>query len=991
MACLDENQVLALVHGRLKGDELVQAQQHLDSCVDCLDLVGFYQQSAQGVEDEVETHDHDFVPLTESEEIDLKAPEGSKIGRYEVIRSLGRGGMGVVYLAQDPKLGRRVALKLVKPSLSSDERADHFEKRLMREARAMARLAHPNVLTIYDVGIQEGQVFMASEWVDGGTLDEWMKEGPHRWPAIAQRFREAARGLVAAHAAGLIHRDFKPSNVMVGKDERVRVFDFGLVKSTTANIGDITTQLSGNFVVGTPAYMAPEQMVGKTADERSDQFSFCASMYEALAGVRPFTGRNLTELLTNIGSGKLEEPKKIPKWLWEVIRRGLKKKPEDRHESMAVVLKIMDEGLSHRRRRSLYAAALVLVVGGAAAGVSGVWSGQDGQEAHCGDLKIDLGASWNPELRTEIENATLASPLPFAKESWLTTSGLIDTYAVDWKRELRASCIETRIAKQQSQALLQRRSDCFERLRSELAAVTSTLADGEPNTVTSMVALAQGLSPIDSCSATRAQDEFSSLAGIDERGAIRKLWPEVKTVESLIARGDYQGALVKSETLLAQTHGNRRAEARVLGSRGTALKLLGDYKGAVTALESSFYAAVAGRHDEIAAQATTHIYGLTVVLLKDDDGASRWLQLAESAVERVSTPLVQGHWRRVQGKVALARKDYSGAEEHFRASLEFLEGALGPEHREVATAVGALGRCLLLMDDKSRATPTLERAVTLWSALAGPEHPDTAVAQIDLAAGLSALGRGEAAKTLVENSIRALVVALGEDNPTLAWALNSMAEHYVADGDYAAASQTLLRALRAKRALHGNSHPLLVSTLTNLMEVDRMLGRSGDAVIHGSEAVEILLEESKKESTFAIRHLQIAVAEARLASGDLLGADEICTQLQSASEKDDASQRGRVLTCLASTRLARGDKREGRVLLTEALAAFGSAGARHRAAVAIFMQAKLNYESKATRPDGVGEARAALRHFEVAGPAWAREREQVSSWLAEVEGTNSTP
>ncbi len=991
MACLDENQVLALVHGRLKGAELEAAQQHLDGCVDCLDLVGFYQQSAQDVEAEVETYDHDFVPLSESEEIDLKAPEGSKIGRYEVIRSLGRGGMGVVYLARDPKLGRRVALKLVKPSLSSDERADHFEKRLMREARAMAQLAHPNVLTIYDVGIQEGQVFLASEWVDGCTMDEWMGQGPHRWPTIAQRFREAARGLVAAHAAGLIHRDFKPSNVMVGKDERVRVFDFGLVKSTTANIGDITTQLSGNFVVGTPAYMAPEQMVGKTADERSDQFSFCASIYEALAGVRPFTGRNLTELLTNIGSGKLEEPKKIPKWLWDLIRRGLKKKPEERHESMAVVLQIMEDGLSNRRRRSVLAGAFAALVGGAVLALSGVWPGQDAQAARCGKLEIDLGASWNPVLRDKIETATLASSLPFASTSWQTTSGLIDTYAVDWKRELRASCIETRIAKQQSQVLLQRRSDCFERLRSELASVTSTLVGGEDNTVTSMVALAQGLSPIDSCSAARARDEFSSLAGEGEREAIRKLWPQVKEVDSLLTRGDYHEVLVQSESLLTQTRSNRRAEARLLGSRGTALQLLGDYKDAVVALESSFYAAVAGRHDEIAAQATTHIYKLVVVLLKDEEGASSWLQLAGSAVERVNTPLARGHWRRVQGKAALVRKDYEAAEGHFRASLELLESTLGPEHREVAMAVGALGRCQATMGDASEAHATLGRAVQLWSALAGPGHPDTAVAQIDLAAGMSAQGKAADAKTLVESAVRALVVALGEENPIVAWALNSMAEYYVADGEYAAASQTLLRALRAKRALHGNSHPLLASTLTNLMEVDRMLGRSGDAVIHGSEAVEILLVASKKESNSQIRRLQIAVAEARLASGDLLGADETCTQLESASEKDDASQRGRVLTCLARTRISRGDKREGRTLLSEALAAFGNEGARHRVAVAIFVQAKLNYENKSTRKNSIDEAQEALARFADAGPAWAREREQVSTWLAGLEETNSPP
>ena len=174
MACLDENQVVALVHGRLAGPSLVAAQEHLDSCLDCLDLVGMFQQTTLDA-----VKDDDFVPLTESVQIDLNAPPGSQIGRYEVIRALGRGGMGVVYLARDPQLDRAVALKLVRPSLQEDERADHFERRLMREARAMAKLSHPNVLTIYDVGLHGQQVFLASEWIDGGTLDEWMADGPH--------------------------------------------------------------------------------------------------------------------------------------------------------------------------------------------------------------------------------------------------------------------------------------------------------------------------------------------------------------------------------------------------------------------------------------------------------------------------------------------------------------------------------------------------------------------------------------------------------------------------------------------------------------------------------------------------------------------------------------------------------------------------------------------------------------------------------------------
>ena len=217
MACLDENQVVALVHGTLTGTALREAQEHLDTCIDCLDLVGMFQQStldddALGNEtldvgSESSPDDAEYVPLTASLQMDLSVPPGSQIGRYEVSRSIGRGGMGVVYLARDPQLDRAVALKLVRPSLQEDERADHFERRLMREARAMAKLSHPNVLTIYDVGLHGDQVFLASEWIDGCTLEEWMRQGPHRWRSVARQFVSAAKGLAAAHRAGLVHRD----------------------------------------------------------------------------------------------------------------------------------------------------------------------------------------------------------------------------------------------------------------------------------------------------------------------------------------------------------------------------------------------------------------------------------------------------------------------------------------------------------------------------------------------------------------------------------------------------------------------------------------------------------------------------------------------------------------------------------------------------------------------------------------------------------------
>ncbi len=508
MACLDENQVIALVHGRLTGEPLREAQEHLDRCHDCLELVGMFQQTTLD-----ETLDHDFVPLSESVQIDLNAPPGSRIGRYEVIRTVGRGGMGVVYLARDPELDRLVALKLVRPSLTEDERSEHFERRLMREARAMAKLSHPNVLTIYDVGLHGEQVFLASEWIDGCTLDQWMAQGSHRWRSVVKRFAAAARGLAAAHDAGLVHRDFKPSNVMLGNDDRVHVFDFGLVKAVRPSEGDITTQLSGQFVVGTPAYMAPEQMTGEPADARSDQFSFSVALYEALAGRRPFEGRNVTELLARIGEGKIADTKNIPRWLGDVLRRGIRRDPLERYESMQAIVTLLERGIQRSRRRSALVVGSFGVAAALAAGL-GYWGG----------LSEDVYVA-----RVDI--------------------------------------------------------------------------------------------------ADERSDEFAQI-------------------DVLLEAHEYQQAIAQAEALVAVSS-SRLQQAQLWSRVGKAHHAQEHYRRAITALEKSFYAAVAGKQDELAALATIEIYELYSVKLHDSEAAARWRGLAESAVERVASPQISEIWSRV--------------------------------------------------------------------------------------------------------------------------------------------------------------------------------------------------------------------------------------------------------------------------------------------------------------------------------------------------------
>ena len=850
MACLDENQVVALVHGRLAGPSLVAAQEHLDSCLDCLDLVGMFQQTTLDA-----VKDDDFVPLTESVQIDLNAPPGSQIGRYEVIRALGRGGMGVVYLARDPQLDRAVALKLVRPSLQEDERADHFERRLMREARAMAKLSHPNVLTIYDVGLHGQQVFLASEWIDGGTLDEWMADGPHSWRSVVKRFTFAARGLAAAHRAGLVHRDFKPSNVMLGKDDRVHVFDFGLVKAIQPSVGDITTQLSGQFVVGTPAYMSPEQMTGEAADERSDQFSFCVALDEALAERRPFSGRNITEILSNIGAGQIAEPKKIPKWLWDMLRKGLARDPNSRHDSMREIVDILDKGIRHSKRRTAIAIGAFGAAAAMAAGI-GYWSGHPGA--------------------VETANETL----------------VVDTSA----------------------------------------------------------------------------------------GSEQDLGPQFAQLEALAKEHKYQEVISLVQSLLPKVGTHRTSEARLWIADARAQSALGQYRESTQSFENGFYAAVAGRNDDMAAHAAAEIYGLHAVRLRDSSGAQRWRSLAESAVERSGTALVLATWHRIEGDANLAARNAVESCKKYSESIRVLD-ASGESHESLrALSLQGLGACNYHSGHLGEAKRWVEQSIAVWGAHAGTASPEQAMAATLLADIVMQEGDAKGAYSIAEQASNDLIATYGEVHPRVARLLNSLANYSVALGDSEAANQALLRALKIKRELLGAEDPRLASTLMNLMDVDRMRGRYRDAVVHGTEAVALLETSKASDAARRLQRARLSLAEARLATGESAEALASCRALYARFETLGGVtplSRGRALSCMARALLSQGKRAQGIMELDRALQSLADAGGPSLA-VALLAAAKNNADPMRAAE----QAKRALEVLAAAGPAWAGEHVEAQAWIA---------
>ncbi len=328
--CPPDDRLAALASGAVTGPEVEALEAHLDGCQPCRKLLAAVSNGS--------------TPTMRPTDRPTLRP-GELLGRYEIERLIGAGGMGMLYVARDPQLGRRVALKLMRPSLA----AEGGRLRLLREAQAMAQLSHPNVVSVFDLGEVDGRVFVAMELLEGGTLRDWMR-APHSWKEVVAMFCEAGEGLAAAHAAGVVHRDFKPENVMMGKDQRPKVGDFGLARPELVAEEEPPLALAlalkvthAGSMLGTPAYMSPEQLAGKPADAKSDQYGFCVSLYEALAGQRPFPADSLEELRTRVAGGMPAPPKDglVPAHVWAAIARGLNPNPAERFPDMQALMVVL--------------------------------------------------------------------------------------------------------------------------------------------------------------------------------------------------------------------------------------------------------------------------------------------------------------------------------------------------------------------------------------------------------------------------------------------------------------------------------------------------------------------------------------------------------------------------------------------------------------------------------------------------------------------------
>ncbi len=739
---------------------------------------------------------------------------GASVGRYIVVEFLGAGGMGEVYSAFDPQLDRRIALKILR--VTGPESIDGA--RVLREARSLARLNHPHVVAVYDAGTADDAVYIAMELVDGVTLTQWLRER-REWSEVLAIFVEAGRGLAAAHATGLVHRDFKPDNVMVGVDGRVRVMDFGLARvavghasdepvATTGSATDLPIDLTAaGTLVGTPAYLAPEVYAGASADERADQFSFCVALWGALFGMRPFGGDVAYEIAAAAARGDIRAPpasSTVPKWLRAVVERGLAAKPEARWPDLHALLYALERDPSRRRRWmvGLGLLGLVGVVGIVASSVS-----ERGRRAACDLEGRSIDEVWNEGAALEMREHFVATGLAFAEPTYDRSRAWLDEYADTWAEAERDACLLTREDPVRGRA----RTSCLAARRAAFAKTVDVLVAAEKRDVIAAIGATARLRPIAECADDARTDEHGDRTVFERRRA---------EADALFDLGRYDEGVVQARAALADAEAlavpGLVAIAR--NELGEGLFLAGELDPARAELETAYFSASGLADDRTAARASTRLLTLIGEQLGRMEEGLHWGRLAEAAIERQTgnTTLLRAHLLSARSRVHLLASDFDAATSEAVESLALVESVYGADHPDVASAVNTVGTVYLQTGDDEAAAAAFERARALAEAAYGESHVEVA-RYLHNAAGVE-YNRGDIAKAraLSERSLAIKEQWLDPGSREIANSLNALGNLAMRDAKYAEAQLLLERTVEIYRELHADGHPALLAVIANL-------------------------------------------------------------------------------------------------------------------------------------------------------------------------------
>jgi len=822
--CPSEDELLAWAQGRLPSQRRRALELHIDTCDACAVLLA------------TAARDPTVAP-PRAPAVDTPLP--SRFDRYRIESRLGRGGMGVVYAAFDERLGRRVALKVLRGDRSLDVEL------LRAEARALAALQHPHVVTVYEVGRLPGggDVYIAMELVEGADLRRVFARGRADQDEILDLFVQAGRGLAAAHSALLVHRDFKPDNVLVGADGRVRVTDFGLACTHASSTADASGSLSSattDHVAGTPGYMAPEQLAGGPPDPRWDQFAFCVALWEALTGHRP---PRREDVRRTIGA--------LPRALRRVLLRGLADDPSARHPSMTVLL----AELGRARRRPTW--MLPIAAGATLAACVGIASG--GADEPC------RGAAstswWVDGSRPVLADAFAALDSPIVAREGARAMAHLDRYAARSGDAAHAACVAARDEP--------RTTACLASTRARADELTALLVEDPARAVRGLDGLLRALPEPEACIAT---DTTDSAAMIETRDAL-------VSARLLLEAGRYDDAVARTATIVehARTLGDAEALASALAEHGMALVRAGAYADAIARSREAHELATTAGADLIAALAAYRI-AFAELELERPESALEWIRHARAACDRIADPVrreettlvVDGVHTSVLARlgrtdearaiatrvlqatearagpddpdlvvalgdvasVCFAQHDFDCAESHLVRALAIAESAWGEAHPRTTIVVNNLGH----LDEQRERFPDaarwFARALRDSEAVLGADHPDVARAHYNVGVVSDRVHDYDAARRELGQALAGFVAALGEDHPVVAKTLHNLGAVALAEQEFAEAERLYARAQGiVERTLGASDHELTRS----------LLGRAEAAIGRGDGAAALAL------------------------------------------------------------------------------------------------------------------------------------------------------
>lgn len=784
VGCLDDATVLDLVRGELGPDEMSRVDEHVDTCSGCREIV-----------------------LATARTVGRDTPSlgaGDRVGRYVVESELGRGGFGVVYRASDPSLDRAVALKLVRAGVD-----ETWRDRLHREAKAMARLSHPNVVTVYEVGVSGHSTFIAMELVDGEDLRSWLSSAPRSIDAICGVFVQAGEGLAAAHESELLHRDFKPDNVIVGRDGRVRVTDFGLARGIEDGSGILDLEaleqdeLSASLTVtgvllGTPAYMAPERLRGEAGDATSDQYSFCVSLYEALEGRRPFGGTTLKELRQKVLDGARETTEsKVPAWLMRAVLRGLSPNPADRHPNMSALVATLRRSPASWWRRGVAVAA-----GLAAIATVGVVAARS-EPTLCTGAGALADETWNEARAETLRKAFRASEAPRATMAFERAKASLDRWKEDWSQAHTGACEATRLRGEHSEQVLDARMACLDRQRMGVDALVAQLESVEAS------AVAQAGEAVAALDAPSICDDVASLSEVaapppEARSAVAEVERAVAEARAALSTGKLDDARRQSESAAlraAETHYDP-VVARARGAAADAHRHLGRLNEAEVHANEGLWAARRARDWREEAQAWLRL--ATIAGVRGDyDEAEKACRNAEAVFSHLADAQLSGQLHATLGVVETHRGELERAAVHLSRALELRKKTFGDESLEVARIHTNLGNLARARGDRTLAQREHERAREIDRRLLGERHPNEARHRHNLARLRLENKDLDGARELYQSALALKRELYGDRHPEVASTHNSLGLLWARAGDHDAAIRHYTQALEG----HGDDRP----------------------------------------------------------------------------------------------------------------------------------------------------------------------------------------